>query len=301
MRHLVSLLFVGVSLLFLAGCAGGEGGGSAIPTTKTQSGYPYKFVVDNDGPVISEGQYAYFHYTRRLDDSVMDGSRAINQKPKLKLPPADQIGAQPNPLIEGLSLMSVGDSLTVSVDLDSIPNIPPNLKKYDFMHIDIVLESIKSEEEYQADIAAEQAEQAAAAEITKARLPEVESLIKTTLADYNSNKLGDKIQTTASGLKYLIHEEGTGEPTANGERISAHYYGSLLDGKRFDDSFSRGSPFQFPLGGGQVIRGWDEGFALFKHGTKASLFVPADLGYGERGSPPTIPPNSELHFYVELQ
>ncbi|MEO1518953.1 MAG: FKBP-type peptidyl-prolyl cis-trans isomerase [Bacteroidota bacterium] len=299
MRHLFLGLFAFVSLLLAVGCAGTEGGND-IPTQKTVSGYPYKLIVDNDGPVIQPGQYAYFHYSRRLDDSTMDGSRAMGQNPRLKLPAADQVGQQPNPLVEGLSYMSVNDSLTVSVDLDSIPNLPPDLQKYEFMHIDIVLEAIKTEEEYQADIAAERAEQEAQAAVFKERLPEIEAMIKSTINDYKAGKLASNIQTTESGLKYLIHEEGNGPVPQVGERVSAHYYGSLMDGTRFDDSFSRGSKFTFPLGAGQVIRGWDEGFGLFKGGTKASLFIPSELGYGERGSPPTIPANSELHFYVEL-
>ena len=68
----------------------------------------------------------------------------------------------------------------------------------------------------------------------------------------------------------------------------------------FDNSFSRGEPFVFPLGAGQVIKGWDEGLALLPKGTKATLFIPYELGYGETGSPPSIPPRSELIFYVEV-
>ena len=75
----------------------------------------------------------------------------------------------------------------------------------------------------------------------------------------------------------------------------------LKDGNIFDQSYERGQPIDFPLGVGQVIKGWDEGIGLLKPGGKATLIIPASLGYGEAGSPPVIPENAELVFYVELQ
>lgn len=109
-----------------------------------------------------------------------------------------------------------------------------------------------------------------------------------------------KIQFTKSGLQYQIVQKGNGEIPQQGQTVIAHYHGTLLDGTTFDSSFERGQPFQFPLGQGRVIRGWDEGFALFPVGTKAILIIPPDLGYGERGSPPKIPPQATLRFDVEL-
>lgn len=298
MRQFILIIFTISTLAYLSSCSGE--GGAASSGLKTASGHGYEIFVDKSGPVIQEGQYAYFNYTRRLDDSLMDSSYGNAQKPSMKMQ-AQTPGPQANPLIEIISLMSVGDSARVSLALDSIPNVPPEMKKFKFLNMDVVLNDIKSEEEYMAEQEKLKAEQAAKAEITKARLPEVEALIKSTLADYRSGKLDGKLETTASGLKYLIHEDGTGDKVKPGAPVNAHYYGSLIDGTRFDDSFSRGNEFSFPLGAGQVIRGWDEGFAIFKKGTKASLFIPSDLGYGERGSPPTIPGNSELHFYIEMQ
>jgi peptidylprolyl isomerase len=105
---------------------------------------------------------------------------------------------------------------------------------------------------------------------------------------------------TASGLQYVIIEEGKGPVPQKGEQIKVHYHGMLEDGKVFDSSFNRGDPIKITLGAGQVIKGWDEGLALLKKGTKAVLIIPASIGYGEKGMPPAIPPNATLIFHVHL-
>jgi FKBP-type peptidyl-prolyl cis-trans isomerase FkpA len=106
--------------------------------------------------------------------------------------------------------------------------------------------------------------------------------------------------TTASGLKYVDLQEGQGEEAKPGHMVSVHYTGWLTDGKKFDSSLDRRSPFNFKLGGGQVIRGWDEGVAGMKVGGKRKLTIPSDLGYGARGAGGVIPPNATLVFEVEL-
>lgn len=103
------------------------------------------------------------------------------------------------------------------------------------------------------------------------------------------------------GLKYYDITVGTGATPKAGQTASMRYIGTLIDGTKFDSSYDRGqAPFDFPLGQGQVIKGWDEGVATMKVGGKRRLVIPAALGYGDRGSPPTIPPNATLVFDVEL-
>jgi FKBP-type peptidyl-prolyl cis-trans isomerase len=106
--------------------------------------------------------------------------------------------------------------------------------------------------------------------------------------------------TTKSGLKYWDLKKGTGAEAKAGQMVKVHYTGWLTNGKKFDSSVDRGEPFEFHLGGGEVIKGWDEGVAGMKVGGKRQLQIPPDLGYGASGAGGVIPPNSTLVFDVEL-
>ena len=106
--------------------------------------------------------------------------------------------------------------------------------------------------------------------------------------------------TTASGLMIEELVAGEGAAAAAGQRVTVHYTGWLTTGKKFDSSKDRGDPVVFPLGAGQVIRGWDEGVQGMKVGGIRKLTIPPDLGYGARGAAGVIPPNATLVFEVEL-
>ena len=113
--------------------------------------------------------------------------------------------------------------------------------------------------------------------------------------------------TTASGLQYEDTRPGTGDTAQAGQQVTVHYTGWLHDpaaadgrGSKFDSSKDRGDPFEFELGAGMVIKGWDEGVQGMKIGGKRTLIIPPQLGYGVRGAGGVIPPNATLKFDVEL-
>ncbi|MDP2108454.1 MAG: FKBP-type peptidyl-prolyl cis-trans isomerase [Rhodocyclaceae bacterium] len=106
--------------------------------------------------------------------------------------------------------------------------------------------------------------------------------------------------TTASGLMIEEIVAGTGDTATAGQTVSVHYTGWLTDGSKFDSSKDRNDPFDFPLGGRQVIAGWDEGVQGMKVGGTRKLTIPPNLGYGARGAGGVIPPNATLVFEVEL-
>ena len=109
-----------------------------------------------------------------------------------------------------------------------------------------------------------------------------------------------QMQTTESGLRYIIVEAGDGPKPQPGTPIKAHYTGKFLSGRVFDSSVQRGEPFEFEVGMGRVIKGWDEALLGMRKGEKRILVIPSHLGYGERGYPPVIPPQATLVFDVEL-
>ena len=112
------------------------------------------------------------------------------------------------------------------------------------------------------------------------------------------------LTTTPSGLQYVDTQVGTGPVPQRGQRCTVHYTGWLSDkgqrGKKFDSSVDRGQPFEFQIGRGMVIKGWDEGIVGMKPGGRRKLTIPADMAYGKAGHPPVIPPDSPLVFDVEL-
>ena len=118
-----------------------------------------------------------------------------------------------------------------------------------------------------------------------------------------ARKLGtpteNEVVAMDSGLEYIDVKVGEGAEAEAGQTVSVHYTGWLVNGTKFDSSVDRGQPFEFPLGGGRVIKGWDEGVAGMKIGGVRKLIIPSDMGYGSRDAGP-IPPDSTLLFEVEL-
>ncbi|GMX58450.1 MAG: hypothetical protein MCSN_1040 [Candidatus Microsyncoccus archaeolyticus] len=113
-------------------------------------------------------------------------------------------------------------------------------------------------------------------------------------------KIEENDEETIPQLKTEIMEEGNGQEVKSGDTISVHYTGYLENGTKFDSSLDRGEPFEFQIGLGQVIQGWEQGLIGMKVGEKRKLTIPPELGYGSSGAGGVIPPNATLIFEVEL-
>ena len=122
--------------------------------------------------------------------------------------------------------------------------------------------------------------------------------------EQKSEKSETKMNSNPSGLQWTDTKEGTGPSPKTGQIVVVDYTGWLWEngqkGKKFDSSVDRGKPFEFPIGQGRVIKGWDEGVSTMKVGGKRTLLIPPQLGYGSRGAGGVIPPNATLVFDVEL-
>lgn len=290
----ITLLFAAIAALALVSC---QQDGKRL---KTSHGYEYVKHTSTDGALPQVGDYVYFHAQMRNGDSVLFSSRAQSKPPFLQLPAESDPSTRVSPVEDVIRHMSVGDSVTIFIDIDTMPNKPRGFENAKEMLYDVVVLEIKSANQYQEEAQKRQAEEEELAAATRARAGEVAAFAQETLKKYKSGALKSEIKETSTGLKYIIHEEGSGAQAEANKLVVVNYYGLLADGTMFDNSFEGGTPISFPLGQGRVIPGWDEGIALLKKGARASLFIPYQLAYGESGRPPVIPEKAELVFYVEL-
>jgi len=231
----------------------------------TPSGLKYKFTKLGTGAQAVAGDNVSVHYTGTLANGTkFDSSRDRNQPFKFKLGGGQVIKGWD----EGIALLHIGDQaiFTIPAELGygakEMGNIPANST----LTFDVELLEIKEA-------------------VKPWKLQKHDTL------------------TTASGLKYIIVQktkDASAVQAEKGKMVSVHYTGFLLNGKIFDSSVDRGDPISFPLGQGQVIKGWDEGIALMKVGDKMRLIIPSNLGYGANGAGGVIPPNATLCFDVEL-
>lgn len=292
-----NLFFLFPVIAAFAACAPGDG------RLMTKSGYAYEVVTKGTGESITPGSMVFLNLTLAYKDSVLQSTSDSGQPAVLKIQENNSEYNDLAPMIDLVNTLRGGDSIHFYFPIDSFSQRPPG---FDAMTGDVTYQigitRVMTEADYQVysdSIAAEMEKEMA---MYREREAEVAAFVQTTLESFKKGDLNSQVQSTDSGLKYIIHEEGVdGTKTPPGQGVKVHYYGVLeSDGTMFDNSFGRGSPLQFPLGVGQVIQGWDEGIGLLNKGGKATLIIPPPLGYGVAGAPPRIPENSTLVFYVEV-
>jgi FKBP-type peptidyl-prolyl cis-trans isomerase len=281
-------------LICLVMACGGE------KSMKTPSGFELMWHEKNDGPKAKEGEWVYFRYTERRNQEVLYKLPSDLPDQKFVIPGAGSTDKSLRMIIiEALAMMSVGDSATIvmpySEEFGSLMNWGPG----DTSIFDLRLTSIKTEEEYQKDLELERQARIAKQEEDQVKSVAIGETLTNYINQFKSGKLQD-VKDFPSGLKIFTIEEGKGSIPSQGQKVKVDYYGALMDGSRFDDSISRGTPFTFALGRGQVIPGWDEALSNITVGSKAVIFLPPALAYGEAGAPPVIGPNSDLAFYIHF-
>lgn len=261
----------------------------------TPRGFRYIAHTNVNGPKAQASDKITVHIGTYIGDSVMMNTRsAFPEGRSIDMPSQEQLnGPSIAALFEAALLMSVGDSSTIFMNIDSTIRrmLPPALQTYKEVRYEIVLLGIKP--------AAEIAKERNAA---LTRRTQVAKAASETCTAYKNGELAPRLKSTASGLKMLIEDKGSGAPIKKGEPVQVHYYGCLTDALMFDNSYQRGDPLAFNAGVGQMIPGFDEGVMLLNHGAKAYLFIPYPIGYGDQpAAGGLIPAKSELVFYIEIQ
>lgn len=260
MKKIVSIVLV--TALF--SCTAQENQTAKIgETMKTESGLEYTLTEKGTGKIPAIGDKVVVHYTGKLtDETVFDSSLKSGQPFTFVLGAGQVIKGWD----EAFQLLRVGDKATIKFGPDlgygdrAQGPIPANSTLIFDIELLDVIEGVRP-----------------------------------------WNVDGKDTITTASGLQYiLLTENKDGELAAAGTKATVHYSGYFKDGKMFDSSVERGSPFSLKVGSGQVIPGWDEGLALLRKGEKAKFIIPYKLAYGEHGRPPQIPAKSDLIFDVEI-
>lgn len=288
----IGLLFSSCVVAIMLSCA------SESNQQQTERGFKYIMHTDVEGPVAEPGEYTYFSISMRAGDSLLNTSIGMDDLPRLQIPAEGANSGNAAPIIDGLRLMSVGDSMTLYFPLDSMESVPPAFADIEMIEYDLGLKEIKTAEEFQAEMEEHAKVRETQLAAVRERLPEVTDLSEQILKDYKRNSLD--LKETPEGIKYMIHQAGTGPKPTHGRMVSVQYFGRLMDGKVFDTSFRQGEAYSFPIGMSRVIAGWDVGLMNFEEGTRASIFIPSELAYGAGGYQ-DIPGDAELYFYVELE
>ena len=317
MRHIIALLSV---LLIFSACtdtattapttegksnSGNKGTqvtGKLIPGSEkgnTPTGYPYVLHKRHEGAKPQVGDQITYHEILFLNDSLIKSSHYGFEPIKTMMPEEKLVAKPAPPSYEAIKMLSVKDSITVFQKIDSTlvkaSQIPKWLSHGDELRYEITLESLTPRAEVETGIMQ-----------LKGRAVTVRDSLKMRIEMFKKGELDKEIQTTESGLKYIVHDPGEGEAIESGKFLQVHYFGALMDGTPFDDSFGKAKRFAFQVGRGRVIQGWDDGLVNVKKGGKITMFIPYKLGYGEAGKPsrdgktPGIPERTDIAFYVEV-
>ncbi|HQE11491.1 MAG TPA: FKBP-type peptidyl-prolyl cis-trans isomerase [Flavipsychrobacter sp.] len=260
---------------------------------KLSNGLEYSIIKDEKGdkkPAV--GDIVELNIRLKADDSLLADSRVENGgNPVQTMIQESQFKGD---WTNALKFLTKGDSAVIKVSIDSLraflkdqSPLPPFLDGKKQLIYELKVVGVKTQKELEEEMKSKSAEQNVADD----------KILQNYFAKNNLQPT-----KTSSGLYYIIEKEGTGELAAKGKAVTVNYTGSTMDGKVFDSNtdpkMNHVEPFTFTLGNHEVIEGWDEGVAQLKKGSKAKLFIPSSMAYGEQGREPMIPKNAILIFDV---
>ncbi len=257
-----------------------------------ESGLYFNKINSGKGTKVKDGLFLTFDFEIRL----LDG-KLVYSSIEASFPGSFECGKQfdTQGLMEALKLMREGDEAEF-INPSSLAfgegGRPGMIEPYTPLHYFVRLISVKTKAENEKELEAKRKNEEA--QKLTLKLQEA-SLLAKYIAE---NEI--TVEPTESGLYFISTTEGGGEQAVAGNKVKVHYTGTLLDGTKFDSSVDRNEPFEFVLGQGQVIKGWDEGIAMMKVGGKATLILPSIIAYGDRQAGAVIKPFSPLKFDVEL-
>ena len=287
---LACYITLAVALLWACEAPRQKDGENVLP-----SGIKFKVISrDAKGQKVKSGDYLVMHFISKVGNDILDDTYKFGEPQTIMVKP--EIGLPS----EVLPFLQVGDSVRITLSIDTLvkrtgnPNFTQLKEKGNIMEYSIKVFGIKTKDQVQAEaIEQEKKAQEQAKKNSEQEEGKLEEYIKKGSIEYKQ---------LASGLRFSITQtKPEGQQAKQGDTVLVHYTGKLLDGKVFDSSVSRGEPFQFVLGMGAVIRGWDEGIAQLRKGEKATLVIPSRIGYGAQGAGGgQIPPFATLVFDVEL-
>lgn len=271
-----------VALLAMSGCSN--------EPKKTASGLEYKIIDDEAGPVAKVGDYMKVHIKTTVHDStIMD---THGEGVGYRWLPLQKPSGQPFDMMEGLALLSKGDSAEFIIPADSVMkgfSRPPFVRTGDKIRVFVKVLDVKDEQSYTSTLEQEKKEQA----------DKDAGIIKQYLDSTHQTAV-----PAQNGVYVIVQKEGTGVYPQDGQEVSVMYTGKTLDGKTFDSNedsaFHHTEPLIFTLGRHMMIPGMEDGLKILKKGAEATLVVPSGEGYGEQGRAPAIAPNSVLLFHVKL-
>ena len=271
---------------------------SSCKEYKSDDGIQYKIIVDSAGPVIELGGVAFINMTYYNEKDTFDSKKAYRGMPfPIRMP--DSI-LEKSSLEKGLRMLSKGDSASFIISTDSLykgvprDKMPKEIKPGSMTKFFVRVVSVLSRDSVKV-LEKKRQDQMVAAEIQKQVQAQMDTV---TILDYcKTHKL--KAKRTPDGVYYVVTKSVEGITLQPGDTANTFYTGKLLDGTTFDSNVGK-APFKLVVGMGQVIRGWDSGLMALKKGEKATLLIPSNLGYGDRGAGAAIPPNAILIFDLEV-